>query len=86
MSNDLSRSVAVRTGAGSGIGRATAHALGRRGAHVVVTDLDEDRAKTVVDGVAANRFLIVTTDEVHDELRALGNDLDAYLARVAADA
>lgn len=43
-------------------------------------------AELVVEGVTAGRFLIVTTDEVHDELRDLGNDLDGYLARVAADA
>jgi len=44
---DLTRTVAVITGAGSGIGQATAHALARRGAKVVVTDRDEERANTV---------------------------------------
>ena len=44
---DLTRSVAVLTGAGSGIGQATAHALASRGANVVVTDLDEERAASV---------------------------------------
>jgi NAD(P)-dependent dehydrogenase (short-subunit alcohol dehydrogenase family) len=39
--------VAVITGAGSGIGRATARALARRGTRVVVTDIDGDRANTV---------------------------------------
>ena len=42
---DLSRSVAVITGGGSGIGRATAQALARRGAAVVVTDINEERAR-----------------------------------------
>jgi NAD(P)-dependent dehydrogenase (short-subunit alcohol dehydrogenase family) len=47
MTIDLSDAVAVITGAGSGIGRATAHALARRGTRVVVTDLDADRADAV---------------------------------------
>ncbi len=47
MALDLTRSVAVLTGAGSGIGQATAHALAGRGAKVVITDLDEERAITV---------------------------------------
>jgi NAD(P)-dependent dehydrogenase (short-subunit alcohol dehydrogenase family) len=47
MSIDLSKSVAIITGAGSGIGRATALSLARRGTRVVVTDIDGDRAAAV---------------------------------------
>ncbi|MHC5257705.1 SDR family oxidoreductase [Streptomyces sp. UC4497] len=47
MSIDLHNAVAVVTGAGSGIGRAAALAFARRGARVVVTDLDRERARTV---------------------------------------
>jgi NAD(P)-dependent dehydrogenase (short-subunit alcohol dehydrogenase family) len=47
MSVDLKSAVAVVTGAGSGIGRASAMAFAGRGAQVVVTDIDEDRATSV---------------------------------------
>jgi NAD(P)-dependent dehydrogenase (short-subunit alcohol dehydrogenase family) len=47
MSIDFSEAVAVITGAGSGVGRATARSLARRGTRVVVTDIDADRAATV---------------------------------------
>ena len=47
MTIDLSRAVAVVTGAGSGVGRASAIAFAQRGAKVLVTDLDENRAEKV---------------------------------------
>ena len=47
----LDGAVAVLTGAGSGIGRATAVALARRGASVVVSDLSEARVGEVVDEI-----------------------------------
>jgi rhamnulose-1-phosphate aldolase/alcohol dehydrogenase len=44
---ELARQVVVVVGAGSGIGRETAHRLARDGAHVVVVDLSEDSAAKV---------------------------------------
>lgn len=55
MSIRLGGALSVVTGAGSGIGRATAVALARRGAKVVVVDVEGDAAREVaasVDGIA----------------------------------
>jgi NAD(P)-dependent dehydrogenase (short-subunit alcohol dehydrogenase family) len=45
--------VAVLTGAGSGIGRATGHSLARRGATVIISDVDAERAQLVADEIQA---------------------------------
>jgi NAD(P)-dependent dehydrogenase (short-subunit alcohol dehydrogenase family) len=50
---NLNGAVAVLTGAGSGIGRATAIAFAERGASVVVSDLAEDRVVEVVEQITA---------------------------------
>lgn len=45
--------VAVVTGGGSGIGRATAVAFGREGARVIVVDIDGDKADSAVAEIVA---------------------------------
>jgi NAD(P)-dependent dehydrogenase (short-subunit alcohol dehydrogenase family) len=47
--NNLEGRVAIVTGGGSGIGRATSLALAAEGVHVVVADLDGGRATAVAD-------------------------------------
>lgn len=52
---DFAGKVALITGAGSGIGRATAIALGRNGANVVVTDIDAATGDETVALITAGR-------------------------------
>ena len=60
----LADRVAIVTGAGNGIGKATALALARAGAHVVAADIDAGLAKATADAVAGlgRRGLALETD------------------------
>src|SRR5256714_9994179 len=60
----LADRVAIVTGAGNGIGKATALALARAGAHVVAADIDAGLAKATADAVAGlgRRSLALETD------------------------
>ncbi|MCU1458914.1 MAG: short-chain dehydrogenase/reductase [Actinomycetia bacterium] len=50
---EIPGSVAIVSGAGSGIGRASAHSLAKRGASVVVTDVNGERAESVAGEITA---------------------------------
>jgi NAD(P)-dependent dehydrogenase (short-subunit alcohol dehydrogenase family) len=60
--------IAIITGAGSGIGRATALACGREGAHVVIFDLDRDAAEATAREVSGlGRRALAVAGDVADE-------------------
>ncbi|HEX6304203.1 MAG TPA: bifunctional rhamnulose-1-phosphate aldolase/short-chain dehydrogenase, partial [Anaerolineales bacterium] len=46
---ELARNVVVIVGAGSGIGKATAHRVAKEGAHVVCVDVDQEAAQVTAD-------------------------------------
>lgn len=52
---ELARRVALVTGGGRGIGRAIAERFAAAGAHVVVTDINEDAARAVAASIEAQR-------------------------------
>lgn len=69
---DLTGSVVLVTGAGAGIGAATASLLAEAGATVVLADRDAERAGTLTEGWAPERYLLHTMDvRVPDDARAV---------------
>ena len=51
---DLSGKVAVVTGGGDGIGRGCCEILAAAGASVVVSDINEEKAEAVAEGIVAS--------------------------------
>ena len=90
---ELQDQLAVVTGAASGIGRATAHALAALGAHVVVADIDRDGGEKTVAALrehgARGEFLPIDmtdpasiaafADALHARRLAAAVDLDRAL-------
>ncbi|MFK7843117.1 MAG: SDR family NAD(P)-dependent oxidoreductase, partial [Sphingorhabdus sp.] len=56
LSRSIAGKTAIITGAASGMGRATAHLFASEGAHVAVTDLDQDKCDAVVQEIAAANY------------------------------
>jgi NAD(P)-dependent dehydrogenase (short-subunit alcohol dehydrogenase family) len=51
----LANQVALVTGAGQGIGQASAHALAAAGAHLLVADIDRGKAEATADAIMATQ-------------------------------
>jgi NAD(P)-dependent dehydrogenase (short-subunit alcohol dehydrogenase family) len=68
---DFQGEVALVTGAGSGMGFATAEAFAEAGAAVVLSDINQDALRTATDGLtAAGHDAIAVTCDVADEAQA----------------
>ena len=82
---EIKGQVAIVTGAGRGIGRATAMELARQGADVVIAELDQVGAKRTAEEVGAvgRRAVVVPTDVTsRADLRAMVDRAKAELGRI----
>jgi NAD(P)-dependent dehydrogenase (short-subunit alcohol dehydrogenase family) len=63
----FSGKVSIVTGAGSGIGKALAEELARRGAHAVISDINPERIRSVAESIAGtNGAVTASTLDVTD--------------------
>jgi len=78
----LENKVAIITGAGSGIGKATAQLFAREGAKVVVSDINENNGKTAVEEISKNGgdafFIMADTSIAQDNEALVQQTLDKY--------
>jgi NAD(P)-dependent dehydrogenase (short-subunit alcohol dehydrogenase family) len=82
---ELERQVAIVTGAGRGIGRATALELARLGADVLIAELDQAGAKRTAEEIRAlGRRAVVTATDVTSraDLRAMVDRATGELGRI----
>ena len=78
----LSEKVALITGAGSGIGRATAIRFSREGAHVVITDVNEAGLKSVLQEIETDggqaTSVVADVSQRSDVQRMVDTALETY--------
>jgi len=82
---ELKGQIAIVTGAGRGIGRATALELARQGADIVIAELDQAGAKRTAEEVTAlgRRALAIATDVTsRADLRAMVDRAKAEFGRI----
>lgn len=72
MYEDLNDKVAVITGAGSGIGRATAHRLSREGCKLVLNDVSADSAEATRTSLTAPEKAVIFAGDIGDAATAKG--------------
>lgn len=79
---DLTDKIALVTGAGSGIGRATARAFDEAGATVIVTDVDETGGRETADTIGARARFVPLDVTDRGACRAVAADVEAEFGRL----
>ena len=83
--NRLKNKVAVITGGGAGIGRATCELFAEEGAAVIVADRDETTGREVSQGIVSRggRAQFVCTDVAHEEsIRTMADTAEKTFGRI----
>ena len=73
---------AVVTGGGSGLGRALCRELSRRGARIVVSDIDRDAAERTVDELRTDAFVVECDVSKPESVAALADQSEELLGGV----
>jgi NAD(P)-dependent dehydrogenase (short-subunit alcohol dehydrogenase family) len=75
----LEGKVAIVTGAGQGIGAATARRMAEEGAKVVVSDVNEETGRAVVDGIGSDAvFVKADVSSLEDVKQLMSATVDAF--------
>jgi NAD(P)-dependent dehydrogenase (short-subunit alcohol dehydrogenase family) len=78
----LQGKTAVITGAGSGIGEATARLFVAEGARVAVVDCDADRGQRVADELAPSSFFLRADVTSAGDMESISRKVDARFGRI----
>jgi NAD(P)-dependent dehydrogenase (short-subunit alcohol dehydrogenase family) len=75
----LEGKVAIVTGAGQGIGAATARRMAEEGAKVVVSDVNEETGREVADGIGSDAvFVKADVSSLEDVKKLMSTTIDAF--------
>ena len=78
----LPNKIAVITGGGSGIGRATAKLFAAEGAQVVIAEINAEQSQQVADEIGANTLAVTTDVTTEDSVNALFAEVKARFGRL----